>query len=212
MSRYIFQSDEVVLFETEVKRNDIENVNMKLTNYALIFDWITVQGKLLKKTKEEHEEICPLESIKFYEGAPQIKQKDGTITIQTLNGDEKITLDGFFKTRDFVSKLKEAVTGQKASQRGAKKINGAIGVVNEALGIDTIEAVSGVLKNGIAGTVLGSSKSDILKKMVLGDKTKSEKSLTDKEKIDLLKEYNTLKESGVISQDEFEAKKKEIFG
>ena len=209
MSEYVFQSDEVLLFEAKVARNEVDGVNLRLTNYALVFNWTTTQGKLLKKYKEEHEEVCLLETIKFYDGVPQIKQKDGTVIIQTLNGDEKITLDGFFKSRDFVSKLKEAVTGQKASQRGAKKINSAIGVVNEALGINTVETVSGVLKNGIAGTVLGSSKSGILKKVVSNDK--ETKPLTDKDKIELLKEYNALKESGVISQQEFETKKKEIF-
>ncbi len=231
MEPYVFEPDEVLIAEADVERNTTRGVKLRLTNYALIFDWQVKQGRFLNKTVEDMQYVCPLENIKLYEGVPQIKQSGSTVTIQTTSGDEAIVFEGFFKARGFAGKLKDVVTGQKIVQRGAKKVNGAINVVNDALGIDTVGTVAGVLQNGVVGTVVGSVASGAKKgkletaKEVLETvqgasnapqsataNATASASMSYEEQINLIKSLNELKENGILTQEEFDAKKKEILG
>ena len=52
MEEYVLSSDEVLLYEGTVIRNEQEDVNMKLTTVALVFSWDVTTGRFRKKVTE----------------------------------------------------------------------------------------------------------------------------------------------------------------
>lgn len=73
MANYELQPEEVVLYEGAVTRKAYKgNLLMTLTSQKLIFE----KEKGLFKKERELVDIILLESVKFYNDAAQIKQKD----------------------------------------------------------------------------------------------------------------------------------------
>lgn len=239
MEPYVFKDDEVVFLETTVDREEGEEAELKLTNYAIVMTWTEKHGRFFNKTVEDMVLFYPLDTIKKFEGAPQIKRDGTEVTIQTIYANEKLDFPSKGEAKEFTEKVYELITGMKMAERGAKKVNGAINVVNTALGIDTMGTVTGVMQNGIIGTVLGGvgkkkkSKLDTAKEaletaqkvMTPSSSTTSGETTTAstapaststavsyEEQITLLKSLNELLQSGIITQEEFDAKKKEILG
>lgn len=96
----------------------------------------------------------------------------------------------------------EFVTGKSTSERGASKVKGIINVVNDALGIDALTEGVSVTK-GLLG-----------KKNKWRENTKSvrkiERSIDDQ--IESLKKLKELLDCGILTQEEFDIKKKRIMG
>lgn len=239
MEPYVFKEDEVIFLEVTVDRDAGPEVDLKLTNYAIVMTWTEKHGRLFNKTVEDMVLFYPLDTIKKFEGAPQIKREGTEVTVQTIYANEKLDFQSKGEAKEFTEKIYELVTGMKMAERGAKKVNGAINVVNSALGIDTMGTVTGVMQNGILGTVLGGvgkKKKGKLEKAKEAietaqkavaptatssvEETASSSTTLDanstkvsyEDQINLLKSLNELLQSGIITQEEFEAKKKEILG
>lgn len=58
------------------------------------------------------------------------------------------------EARKFTGKMINAVTGTTLARRGADKVKGAIGIIDDTLGLDTRNTVKGLLENGVKGTIV----------------------------------------------------------
>ena len=225
---YKLESDEVALFESDVslKENKGKNVIL-ITNHNIVIE--TTKKKMFKKP-EFSLQVYPTSDIKLYNDQPQIKQKSNDVFVSLINKELQLTFESMFLARKFVTKAIESVTGKTVSARGAGKIKSAIGLVDDTLGIDTIGTISGVMENGVVKSILGGTKSrqvsnnsgiiDTVADVVeiatgkdvpkLNPNNKCEMSYD--EKIDAVKKLKGLLDVGAITQEEFDAKKKDLLG
>lgn len=151
MSNFNLESDEVVLYEGSITSTIAKgNLQLTLTSLNLIFE----KEKGVFKKEKELIDIIPLNSIKFYNEEPQIKQKGGEITIQTTNCNFTIIFSGMIEARKFAGKLIDAVTGTSLTKRGSNKVKSAFEIIDDTLGLDTRGTIKGVLENGVKGTIL----------------------------------------------------------
>lgn len=228
MKNYSLKPNESVLYQC----NACDNVEVILTNLNLVL--IKTTKKLFQKNQIAVD-VYPKENIKIYNGVPQIKQKDCSVEIYLTSTEEKIK---FLSKRDvhkFVNAVFELLTGKSIATRGAQKIKNAVVLVDNTLGINTVDTVKNVIENGVAGGVLGvlgktvkkSSKGtntvnkvlDVTKDILGTTETisntpqiESKSSADYKEQIETIKKMKDLLDAGVLTQEEFEAKKKEILG
>ena len=173
--------------------------------------------------------------IKIYNDIPQIKQKDCSVEIYLTSTERKIDFSQKSDAHKFTKAAYELLTGKTLSARGAEKVSNAIGLVDTALGINTVDTVKNVLENGITGSVLGvfgkkaahtTKNTNIVKealdvtKSVLDSKHTGDSQHTAEtgtqtdynEQIETLKKLKDLLDAGVLTQEEFDAKKKEVLG
>lgn len=155
MEDFAIQPDEAVLYEGTVKcktyqRNLYQgNLLVTLTSQKLIFE----KEKGIFKKERELVDIIPLESVKVYNDAAQIKTKGFKIAIQTIQKNLEIEFPGPLEARKFSGLMINAVTGTTLAQRGSDLIKDAFTIVDDTLGLDTRETIKGVLENGIKGTI-----------------------------------------------------------
>ena len=231
MTHYTLQPNESVLYQGNVsleKRNG--TVELILTNLNLVFV-ITIK-KFLAKSQIEVE-TYPVEEIKIYNNAPQIKQKNSRVEIFLSCGEIVANFDSMFEAGKFVNSALRLLTGKSLAERSADKVKGAVGLVDDTLGINTVGTVKNVLENGITGSLLGgigkksipsSKRSSTAREVVgiakdlLGTPTQPEAipaattpSFTD-EQLETLKKLKELVDMGVLTQEEFDAKKKQLLG
>ena len=231
MTHYTLQPNESVLYQGNVsleKRNG--TAELILTNLNLVFV-ITIK-KFLAKSQIEVE-AYPVEEIKIYNNAPQIKQKNSRVEIFLSCGEFVANFDSMFEAGKFVNSALRLLTGKSLAERSADKVKGAVGLVDDTLGINTVDTVKNVLENGITGSLLGgigkkpipsSKRSSTAREVVgiakdlLGTSTQREAipatttpSFTD-EQLETLKKLKELVDMGVLTQEEFDAKKKQLLG
>ena len=240
MSRINLQQDEVVLFEGDVSitghstsvgvfsNNTIELV---LTNLRIYF--VRVIKKMFSKEQVNIDsyDIC---DIKVYNGVPQVKQiKTGSceVILSLISCEMHIEFESAFEAIKFVNSAYKLITGKSAAARGAEKFKGAVNMVNDALGIDAVDTVKSVLENGIARTALGgfSKKKQSKARSFLGEAVGASKVLLENQQkkpeeskqqpiasydsqLETLKKLKELLDMGVLTQEEFDTKKKEILG
>lgn len=116
-------------------------------------------------------------------------------------------------------------------ERGSAKIKGAVEIMNDTLGVNTLETLKNVLESGITGAAFGK---DILKNktsntvrealgtahtIIGNDQTSSleaeatiSKSISYEKQIETIKNLKELLDADILTQEEFEVKKKEILG
>lgn len=229
---YKLESDEVALFESDVslKENKDKNVIL-ITNHNIVIE--TTKKKMFKKP-EFSLQVYPTSDIKLYNDQPQIKQKSNDVFVSLINKELQLTFESMFLARKFVTKAIESVTGKTVSTRGAGKIKSAIGLVDDTLGIDTIGTISGVMENGVVKSILGGTKSrqnaesvsnnsgiietvaDVVEIATGKDVPKlnpnNKCEMSYDEKIDAVKKLKGLLDMGAITQEEFDAKKKDLLG
>ena len=128
------------------------------------------------------------------------------------------------------------VTGKSVQVRGAEKVKGALNLINDTLGVDTVQTVKGVFEKGIIGSVLGGLgsknknygapyKTEIAKEAISLTRgfvhknssnkmkeTAEQMQLSYDEQIEVIKKFKELLDIGVITQEEFNAKKREVLG
>lgn len=95
-----------------------------------------------------------LETVKFYNNAAQIKQKNDTVEVQTTDKNIALVFSGMLEARKFTGKIVDAVTGTTLAKRSSDKIKDAFGMVDDTLGLDTRGTIKGILENGVKGTLL----------------------------------------------------------
>lgn len=229
---YKLEPDEVALFESDVslKENKDKNVIL-ITNHNIVIE--TTKKKMFKKP-EFSLQVYPTSDIKLYNDQPQIKQKSNDVFVSLINKELQLTFESMFLARKFVTKAVESVTGKTVSARDAGKIKSAIGLVDDTLGIDTIGTISGVMENGVVKSILGGTKSrqnaesvsnnsgiietvaDVVEIATGKDVPKlnpnNKCEMSYDEKIDAVKKLKGLLDMGAITQEEFDAKKKDLLG
>ena len=151
MANYELLADEVVLYQGAVtSKNYKGSLQLTLTSHKIVLE----KEKGLFKKELELIDIILLETVKFYNNAAQIKQKNDTVEIQTTDKNIALVFSGMIEARKFTSKIVDAVTGTTLAQRSSDKIKDAFGMVDDTLGLDTRGTLKGILENGVKGTLL----------------------------------------------------------
>ena len=238
MSHISLQPDEVNLYEGNVsiaKGTSFDKIFMTgstqvvLTNIKIYF--VTVTKKMFAKeqvTVDAHD----ISEIKVYNGVPQIKQikaNSNEVILNLLSCEVEMSFSSRLEAHKFVNAVYGLVTGKSTAERGAEKLKGAVDMVNDTLGIDTVGTVKNVLENGITRTVFGGlgKKKSVNTHSLLGEavgiskallnqnqaQPESPKQLTDHssdDQLETLKKLKDLLDAGILTQEEFDAKKKQI--
>lgn len=230
MIEYAMKEDEVVLYKGEATVDDSQHISdILLTNVNLV---ITTRIKKIFAKDEVYTQVFPLSKLKVYQNAPQLKQKGNKVELFFANKNIVIEFSSFLAPHKFVNELTKLLTGKTVSERGADKVKGFVGIVDDALGIDTIGTIKGIAENGLAGTVLRGfgrkepasqtaqtaviQAAEIAKGLLSQNETKQTQTEPEKsalnidQQIETMKKLKELVDSGILTQEEFEAKKKEI--
>lgn len=151
MANYELMADEVVLYEGVVtSKNYKGTLQLILTSQKIIFE----KEKGLFKKERELIDILPLETVKVYNDAAQVKQKGDTVEVQTVDKNIAIVFSGMLEARKFTGKILDAVTGTTLARRSSDKIKDAFNIVDDTLGLDTRGTIKGFLENGVKGTII----------------------------------------------------------
>lgn len=238
MDNYNLQPNEVIVFkgncqlsktDEKILNSMIDNssIDLILTNLNLVF--INKSKKMFSKEKIDVE-IYPTSEIKIYNDAPQINQKNNIVEIFFSDSEKSIVFTTSHEARKFVGKALELLTGKNLSNRVSDKIKGSINLVDDTLGIKTVDTVKNVVENGVVGSIFGSlgkkvspksnKTANVLEivnaaKDVISQPSKSqveskEKDASLDEQIKMIKKFKELLDAGVITQEEFENKKKQL--
>ncbi|NLW19776.1 MAG: SHOCT domain-containing protein [Clostridiales bacterium] len=160
-------------------------------------------------------ETFPVREVKTYNQVPQVKQLGGKVELYTLSKVMLIDFGNILTARKFVGLMYELLTGQTAAQRGADKVRGAMDVVDGALGINTVDAVVGLVGKSTPGGILGGLAKIALQQsaapqpasVASGAKSAA---LSLDEQLEALKKLKELLDNGIITQAEFESKKAQV--
>ena len=105
MGNYTLQADEVVLYEgTAVSQMYKGNLLVTLTSCRVILE----REKGLFKKERELLDVLPLEEVKFYQDAAQIKQKGAAVEIQTTAKNVTLSFPGALEAKKFAGKMVDA--------------------------------------------------------------------------------------------------------
>jgi hypothetical protein len=236
---YSLQPDETILYERDVTIQGQEKTSrLMLTNLNIVMTE-DVNSSLFAKTEETHT-VYSVQDIKIYEDLPQVLQKGKHLRILFLFQELNLEFDSFIEANKFRLALFKLVTGKTAPARSAKKVKNAIEIIDDTLGIDTVGTTKAVLETGVVGTLVGgtgkkktgskrsrskSSKAiDALATVASGvvqQKRTNESeqpalpekaALSHDEQFVALKQFKELFDAGIITEEEFEEKKREILG
>ena len=151
MKNYELHPEEVILYEgTATCKSYKGNLQITLTSKKIVFE----KKKGLFKKERELVDTVLLENIKFYNNTVQIKQKGSVVEIQTIDQNLAITFSGIIEARKFTGKSIDAATGTTLAKRSSNIVKDAFAVVDDTLGLDTRNAIKGVLENGVKGALL----------------------------------------------------------
>ncbi|MBQ3158302.1 MAG: hypothetical protein IJB98_01265 [Clostridia bacterium] len=146
MDYYKLDSDEVVLYKGRVVLHGKNGTTeLVLTNKNLVF--VNMHEFF---TKEEVTVLeYPAKSIKVYEGEPQIKTKGKVTEIYLIETELELEFPSKNELHSFSGAVRKLLTGVTVAQKNAQKVKSSIDLVNEALGINTVQVVGDVIKNGV---------------------------------------------------------------
>lgn len=151
MANFELLADEVVLYEGVVTSKNYKGSHqLTLTSHKIVLE----KEKGVFKKECELIDIIMLETVKFYNNAAQIKQKNNTVEVQTTDKNITLVFSGMLEARKFTGKIVDAVTGTTLAKRSSDRIKDAFGMVDDTLGLDTRGTIKGILENGVKGTLL----------------------------------------------------------
>ena len=151
MTNFELLANEVVLYEGIVtSKNYKGSLQLTLTSHKIVLE----KEKGIFKKERELVDVIMLETVKFYNNAAQIKQKNDTVEVQTTDKNIALVFSGMLEARKFTGKIVDAVTGTTLAKRSSDKIKDAFGMVDDTLGLDTRGTIKGILENGVKGTLL----------------------------------------------------------
>lgn len=151
MANFELLADEVVFYQGVItSKNYKGSLQLTLTSHKIILE----KEKGVFKKERELVDIIMLETVKFYNNAAQIKQRNDTVEVQTTEKNITLVFSGMLEARKFTSKIVDAVTGTTLAKRSSDRIKDAFGMVDDTLGLDTRGIIKGILENGIKGTHL----------------------------------------------------------
>lgn len=153
MENYKLKPEEVVFYKGDVTlKGKKGRTELIFTNLNLVL--INKYKKLFSKEEITISEY-PVHEIKMYEGVPQIKAKGSLVEIYMKETEIEIEFESRMETHKFINATNKFLTGETTVQKGAKKVKDAIGIVDDTLGINTVQATGNVIKNGIVGNITG---------------------------------------------------------
>lgn len=164
VENYNLGADEVVLYKGEIKlksKFDLLNnssTELILTNLNIVF--ITTSKQLLSK-EETNVEVHAIEEIKVYQGQPQIKTKGTEVEIYFLEKEIEFSFSSKGELNKFSSAAMKLITGKSTAERVAEKTKGAIALVDDTLGIDSVHTVGKVAGTAMKNTKVGTAMSII---------------------------------------------------
>lgn len=151
IATYELQPDEVILYEGNVTCKTYKgSLQLTLTSQKVVFE----KEKGFVKKERELVDVIPLEDVKLYHDAAQVKQKGADVEVQTVGKNITIVFSGMLEARKFTAKIVNAVTGTTLATRGSSMIKDAFALVDDTLELDTRGAIKGVLEHGVKGTIL----------------------------------------------------------
>ena len=233
MEAYALQSNEVLLFKgSAVLDTTGPYSEALLTNINFVL--ITKTKKMFSK-EQVTVNVFPVENVKNYNNIPQVKQSGSNVTIFLTTGEIVLSFESGNEARKFYNATYELLSGKSMSQLQAEKVRGTVGLVDSALGIDTMGTIKHVMENGVIGSILGgigltSRRPDTgntllanaarITQGVMGvtvenearPKLETKPTVSFNDQIESLKKFKELLDTGVISQEEFEGMKKQIMG
>lgn len=226
MDYYRLREDESPLFKCDCS----DDLKIILTNLNFVFIHIS---KKLFHSEEAVVEVISKDDVKFYNDKPQIKQNGTLVEIYFKRQEIEVKFNSIIDAYKFVHTANELLTGHTMAERGAAKVKNGINLVDDTLGVSTVETVKGVIENGVVGSLFGgigkkkgkkkstgksNSLKDTAKKALKSGVSASQqenagKSIAEYNKeLDTLKKLKDLVDKEVITQEEFEKKKQEILG
>lgn len=150
MENIQLKADEVILYEGSATSPTYKgNLKIVLTSERL---FIEKEVGLFKKMLELVDAFA-LDTIKIYNGVPQIKQKGSTVEIQADTQNVNLVFSGLLEAAKFSGKAMDAATGTTLAKRGSQKVKEAFNIVDDTLGLDTRGTIKGILENGVKGTI-----------------------------------------------------------
>ena len=237
MERYALESNEVVLLEEPISvAGSGAYGRLLLTNRNIV---VVAREALAAEEDAIAVDAFPIKDIKVYNDAPQITQRKENVTVSFTSGELSVRFGSALKASKFVGKIKRLVTGKGAVARGAGKVKHAIGLVDDTLGINTVGAISGVLGSGVGKTLLmrigkprrraaRAAAADTIVAVAKATSTLIQAAAgkpaqptqqpaaanepTYEQRVESVKKFRELLDMGIVSQEEFEAKKKELLG
>ncbi|MGN0744988.1 MAG: hypothetical protein ACI4MZ_06975 [Christensenellales bacterium] len=148
MDYYNLAEDEVVLYKgnAQLKGKKISIVKLILTNLFVV--------SIHEHDEENPVEKYPTESIKIYNGKPQVIQNNETVKIYYTSGEQEFVFANKKEAQTFTNTAIELLTGKTKFERNAVSAKGKINVIDETFGINTVEEIKGAIK-GIASGIKG---------------------------------------------------------
>ena len=153
MENYKLRADEVVLYKGDViLKNKKGLTSLILTNLKIV-----LINKYKKPLSKEEISILeyPVNSIKIYENMPQITVNGNFVEIYLLETEIEFEFNSKIELHKFNNAAKKLLTGQTSTERMCNNIKDSIGLIDDTLGINTVQATGNLLKNGIVGNVTG---------------------------------------------------------
>lgn len=228
MGDYSLQADEAVLYRGSVTvPTEKGSAELLLTNINVVVS--TASKKSLFSKPETNVIIYPIKDIKIYDGEPQIKQKGYDVEIYFKNRELVVCFASKIELSKFKMAATKLLTGKSVQARGADKVKRTLNLIDDTLGVDVAGTVKGVLENGVVGSVLGgagkkkraaatAAKTELVNNAltIVSDHIKKDPpeqaTMSHGKQLTAIKEFKELLDIGVISEEEFAAKKKEILG
>lgn len=234
MKQYKLREDEVCLCETGAYEEITgKYYDIMLTNINLVL--LHTKQRLFKPS-EYTVTTYLISDIKFYNNEPYIKLSKKIIEVYFKTCEFKFNFENSENSGD-VNKLYnefiKLLTGKSLAERNSEKFKGAVKIVDDTLGIDTLGTAKSVVENGVGGTILGGTKNSnanenrpkgklglfanvigAAKEILSGkseDKVDVNKNQSMEDKIETIKKLKELLDMGIITQEEYELKKKQIF-
>ena len=96
MTNFELLADEVVLYEGIVtSKNYKGSLQLTLTSHKIVLE----KEKGIFKKERELVDVIMLETVKFYNNAAQIKQKNDTVEVQTTDKNIALVFSGMLEAR-----------------------------------------------------------------------------------------------------------------
>lgn len=222
MEEYKLQDDEVILYRGTVTM-DRKSVQLYLTNHNIV-----IENRIKKHMRKEKftADVYPVADIKVYEGRPQINQDGRKMEIYLTGTVLIMDFPSTKEAKEFTNEAMQLITGEDAPKRGMEKVKGAFSrMMNSAARSNAAESAKESVEDGIEDledfeekeapklkSALGSVRmmADSFGKSVSDAVQKKEDSLSEDKKAQNMTKLKDLYDAGVLTQEEYEAKKKAL--
>ena len=229
MEHYTLQPDESMIY-----RNDIQIVydgkkqkcTLLLTDKFFVFI-IKIKKFLIKE--DVIVESFAVDTLKIYKDSPNVIRKGDVVELYFIGGERSVVFPDKGEAKKFVAKTMELITQKSKLIRGIEKTKKVVSEVGDSLGIDK-ETATCVAQNVAQGVARAGIKAIFKKKS--NDKkqvettetvklptgifhrkeTKQLPPLSPEEQVAAIEKFKQLLDNGVITQEEFDAKKKDLLG